>query len=478
MGATKSGGRVDGGWQAEALLEQALTAVRKRNYDRALVLLTDAIGFDPHMKEAWTLRGNIKTAQGEWFDALLHFDRALTVRNDAYDAWNNRGTCLANLGQWGAAEASFKRSAEIMPARDPHMGLANMYCTLMRLPEAVEQYRAAIAFDQDDYEAHFNLGVTLLGLGLWEEGFAEYQYRWANDPFPPSARRLYPQWKGEDLAGKTILLYAEQGYGDEIMSSRYAILLAHVKGAHVVLETRAPFTRLARCLIQDHGIHVAGRGDLAYDARDASVDFSCALLDVPMITGMFPDQAEMPRPLKYLSAPRGLVEQWKLRLVRSGLNVGLCWGSGRHLSTSPGARQVKSIPIQLLAGLKLSGVNLISLQKPAEPTPPEMEVTDWTDELHDLADTAALIECLDLVITVDTAVAHLAGALGKPVWNLVRFSGYWPWLAPPSGRVSSHSIWYPSMTLYRQPALGDWSTPVNKVINDLKLLQLKTERAA
>jgi len=465
-------------WKSEAMLEQALTAVRRRDYDRALAVLTETILEEPGMREAWVMRGNIKVMQSEWFDALLHFDRAVQARSDAYDAWNNRGACLANLGRWSEAEASYRRSIELMPARDPYMGLANMFCTLMRLPEAVAQYRMAITHDPDDYEAHFNLGVTLLGLGQWEEGFAEYQYRWSNDPFPPAARRIYPQWKGEDLNGKTILLYAEQGYGDEVMAARYAILLAHIKGAHVILETRAPFTRLAKCLIQDHGVHVANRGDLAYGSRDASVDFSCALLDVAMITSMFPDQREMPRVQQYLRAPPSFTAEWKKRLVRSGLNVGLCWGSGRHLSTALGARQMKSIPIHILRDLALPGVNLISLQKPAEPAPSEMGVEDWTDELHDLADTAALIECLDLVITVDTAVAHLAGALGKPVWNLVRFSGYWPWLAPEIAPSPSYSLWYPSMTLYRQPALHDWATPIGKVVKDLKLLQLKTARAA
>jgi hypothetical protein len=156
-----------------------------------------------------------------------------------------------------------------------------------------------------------------------------------------------------------------------------------------------------------------------------------------------------------------------------GLNVGLCWSSGGHLNTARASQITKSIPLPWLKSLALHRVNLISLQKDApRSTDPGFPITDWTEELHDFADTAALIETLDLVISVDTSVAHLAGALGKPVWNFVRFSGYWPWLTSEAAGSPEHSIWYPSMKLLRQPALGNWAQPIEratKMLNELVL---------
>jgi hypothetical protein len=347
-----------------------------------------------------------------------------------------------------------------------------MFCTLMRLEEAAAEYRAALSHDPGDYEARFNLGVTLLGLGQWEEGFPAYAARLANTPHPPAASR-FPRWQGEDLAGKTILLYPEQGYGDEILASRFASLLGVRYGCdHIVLEARVPFLRLARTL-PDVG-RVVARGD----PFPPEIDYSLPLLDVPMVLGLEPRGLPLRTvPDRYLQAP-GRSGFFADRIARqpATLNVGLCWGSGKHLDTVTAARAMKSIPIGKLAGLALPGVRLVSLQKPAEPTPAEMRVVDWTDELDDLADTAELIEALDLIITVDTAVAHLAGALGKPVWNFVRFSGYWPWLAPGVAGDPAKSIWYPSMQLYRQPALNDWTTPIAKAVNDLANLVM--EKAA
>jgi Tfp pilus assembly protein PilF len=459
-------------WKAEQIFEQAILCVRGRDYDRALAYLVQAIGEDENLVEAWTLRGNILIAQERHFEALLHYDRALSIRPQAFDAWNNRGQALGCLGKWDEAELSFKRSISLMNTREPHLGLANMFCTLMRLEDAVEEYRKVVAMDDVfDHEAHFNLGITLLGLGQWKEGFQQYWHRHLNEDFQTAARRNYPEWKGEPLEGKTILLYPEQGYGDEIMIARFAARMS-LDNPHttVILEARAPFARLVRTM---HRKKIVVRGDPYPDG----IDYSCAMMDLPLRLGMEP--ASVPRPQSYLKVPDGILRCRFAEMlsdeIPSGFNVGLCWTSGRHLSAATTARQMKSIPIHKLAGLAIQGVNLISLQKPAEPTPPEMRVYDWTDELHDLADTAALISALDLVITVDTAVAHLAGALGMPVWNFVRFSGYWPWLAP--GNDPEHSIWYPSMRLLRQTALNDWAGPIATAERDLRALVAQKEAA-
>ena len=477
-------------WKAEAILEQAIVHVRARDYDRALAILVQAIEEDPNMVESWVLRGNILMAQEHFFDALLHFDRAIAVRPEAGDAWNNRSEALANMGRWEESEASYRKSLSIRDNREPHLGLANLLCTTMRLEEAAAEYRKVVELDPMDHEAHFNMGVTLLGLGRWDEGFRAYYHRHHTEVFPPRARTAFTEWRGEDLNGKSILLYPEQGYGDEIMAARFVFSIREkYPNTQIILEARAPFTRLAKTLnVGGPYWEVFTRGDADYllDVDYSCIDYSCSVMDVPWLLGMGP--GDVPRLQKYLTAGR-----WHdtfdniTQIIGRGFNVGLCWGSGKHLSAAIGARQMKSIPIHKLAGLAMPGVNLISLQKPAEPTPPEMGVHDWTDELHDLADTAALIASLDLVITVDTAVAHLAGALGVPVWNFVRFSGYWPWMSRESlyetSAVEGHtdldqySLWYPSMRLLRQTALNDWSEPIATAVRDLQALVAQREAA-
>ena len=443
---------------AEKYFEKALDAVKIRDYDRALGLLVEAIKFKPEFTEAWVVRGNILHAQDRPFEALLHYDRALSFDEGKHDAWNNRGLAFADLGMWSGAEACFRRSAELMPAIEPHIGLANMFCTIMRLQDAADEYREAIKIDPGCADAHFNLGVTLLGLGQWREGFKEYELRWRNTPYPPRSLRDYIKWRGENLTGKRILLYPEQGYGDEIMALRFALdIHERYQGSTVIVQARGPMLRLTESLRRDGILVVPMNSDKEYPA-----DYSCPLLDVPMMLKMEPGEVLRGR---YLSAPdRDRVGYWCERLntlPRGNLNVGLCWSSGTHMNTARAAQQAKSIPLPWLKGLALAGVNLISLQKPQEAIPAGFPIVDWMDECHDFADTAALVEALDLVISVDTAVAHLAGSLGKPVANFVRFSGYWPWLALPEvAPTMTHSIWYPSMQLFRQPALANWQEPI------------------
>jgi tetratricopeptide (TPR) repeat protein len=441
---------------AEKYFEKALTAIRIRDYDRAAGLLVEAIKLKPDFTEAWVVRGNVLDALERSFDAILHYDRALGINDRLHDAWNNRGIAFANIGMWLSAEESFRKSAEILPALEPHMGLANMYCTLNRLEDAAAEYRAAISCGAGA-DARFNLGVTLLGLGKWSEGFDEYEYRWENTPYPPRAYRDYRKWCGEDLSHKRILLYGEQGYGDEIMALRFAETLAYrYPLSYVMVQARSPMLRLAGEMQTINLRVVDGHGNW-------QADYSCPLLEVPMVLGLtHNDVAASP----YLSAPyaadRALYD-WRdrLDLLPPGLNVGLCWSSGGHLDTARAARLAKSIPLQWLKPLAMPGVNLISLQKPQESLG-DMPITDWMDECHDFADTAALIEELDLVISVDTAVAHLAGAMGRPVWNFVRYSGYWPWCTADVVGNPEKAIWYPSMKLLRQPSLANWAEPIER----------------
>lgn len=453
--------------RAERYFEEALGAVRIRDYERAAGLLVEAIKLKPRFSEAWVVRGNILHACERHFDSILHYDRALDINDKLHDAWNNRGIAFADIGMWAAAEDSFGKSIAQLDALEPHMGLANMYCTLMRLPEAAAHYQLALDRGAGP-DAQFNRGVTLLGLGQWQEGSRDYEARWQNTPYPPRAYRDYPKWAGEDLTGKRILLYPEQGYGDEIMALRFAaVVKMHHPTAEVIVQARGPMLRLVEGSI-GHAV-VPMHAD-----EQPEADYSCPLLDVPMALGLKPEGAPFfGASLRYLQAPdRAMVDLWKKRLhnvLGDGLKVGLCWSSGGHLNTARAAQASKSIPLPWLKGLALPGVHLVSLQHDRrEPIPDGLPLTDWMADCRDFADTAALTEALDLVISVDTAVAHLAGALGKPTWNFVRYSGYWPWLTAEAAGHPELAIWYPSMKLLRQPQLGNWAEPVKQATSWLR----------
>lgn len=484
---------------AERYFEKALTAIKGHANGIALNYLVEAIKLKPEFTEAWIVRGNVLHSMDDHFNALLHYDRALSFNDNLHDAWNNRGLAFGDLGMWQAAEMSFRRSLELCPAVEPHIGLANMFCTLNKLEEAAKEYRACLDIDPGFLDARFNLGVTLLGLGQWDEGFREYEYRWKNTPMPPRSYRNYPKWNGEDLTRKRIILYPEQGYGDEIMGLRFAKTVANAfDNVYVIVQARTPILLLAKTM-QCEGKSSISVVPYSSD-HDWRADYSCPLLDVPMVLGLTPSlpiktsssrlppgtliaeqyvvSPELPRPDRYLRAPCDPMSDspWfdRVKALPKGFNVGLCWSSGGHLNTARASQQTKSMPLHWLKGLALRGVNLISLQKDnREPIPDGLPIVDWTADLHDFADTAALIEELDLVISVDTSVAHLAGALGKPVWNFVRFSGYWPWLAPSVAPDPEHSIWYPSMKLLRQPALGNWAEPIERATNYLRAELLK-----
>jgi hypothetical protein len=253
------------------------------------------------------------------------------------------------------------------------------------------------------------------------------------------------------LAGKTILLHAEQGLGDVLQFCRYAPLVA--AQADVVLQVPGPLVRLLTSL--------PGRGRIvAEDEPLPEFDLHCPLLSLPFA---FKTTLEtIPRAIPYLAAAPAAVAAWRDRLVvLSGLRVGICWAGNPVVQSIDGRR---SVGLARLAPLgDIAGAHFVSLQKgvagaDAVRPPNGMTIHDWTDELQDFADTAALIEALDLVITVDTAVAHLAGALGKPVWILSRFDACWRWL---DGR--DDSPWYPTARLFRQTAAGDWDDVVARV---------------
>jgi len=447
---------------AEFAFEQAVMAIRAGRKAQALDILTDVIRLQPRHADAWAMRGQMEAELGRHFNAVLHYGMAVQIAPERYDIWCNRGIACSSARMFKESEESFQRSLAIEPSFNGHYNYGNTLCSMMRVEGAIAHYKAAAKFDPGHAQLNANLGIALIGNDEWTEGFAAYRHRFNAPGFPPRPRFSYPAWRGEPIEGKTILLYVEQGFGDEIQSLRFAKTVKDL-GARVILSVRPPMFRLARSFA--HADAVINQ----YDPPPWQPDFMCALLDVPGIVGMSPETV----PLKggYLSARE---EGFRLGFPDGALKVGICWASGKRPDQPAVAETAKqkSLSFEQLAPLARPGVKLVCLQQTHGDADQlrELGVADPMRGITDFADTAFIIDHLDLVVTVDTAVAHLAGAMGKPVWNLVRFDALWPWR-----KETGPSCWYDSMRIYRQPHPFDWREPLGRLMDDFS--KLTAERA-
>jgi len=404
--------------------------------------------------ESATARTNLALglkAMGEPGEAELAAREAVTSNPDSPEAHAALGAVLADAGALTDAEEHLRRAVGLKPDyAEAQDDLGTVLKEKGRVQEAAAAFREAVRLKPDLANAHNNLAMTLLADGVFEEGWREYEWRWRTPRWASVARDFsQPQWRGEAAKARTLLIHAEQGFGDMLMICRYAPLAA-ARGFRVVLEAPAPLQRLLSGLAGVDQVVVRGDPLPAFDLH-------CPMLSLPLAFGT--TLKTIPGDTPYLFADAAEAARWAARLGESaGLRVGLAW-SGNPGTTAHARR---SLPLEELARLLgAPGVRFVSLQKDADAAAPP--ILDFMAEAKDFADTAALIAGLDLVISVDTAVAHLAGALGKPVWLLDRFDPDWRWLL---GRRDSP--WYPSLTIYRQPAPGDWSAVVDSVLADLR----------
>jgi len=371
--------------------------------------------------------------------------------------------CLAAIlhdsADFEGAAALYQR----LLAADPnHAGalssLGSSLQAMGRLAEALPCHARAVALAPQDADIHYNYADALLAAGDFAAGWPEYEWRWRRTHAPRHG--LGPAWRGADLAGRTILLHAEQGFGDTLQFARYAPLAA-ARGGRVVLAVQPALVRLMRGL---PGVaSVAAQGDAL-----PPCDVHCPLMSLPLAFGTRLDT--VPAAVPYLAPDPDLVARWTARIPAEGrLRVGLVWAGSAH----PHADGIsvfdrrRSMPLAALAPLRsVADVQWISLQtgNPAAElrgAHAGLAILD-PGPFEDFADTAALVATLDLVIAVDTAVAHLAGALGRPVWVLSRIDACWRWLA---GR--DDSPWYPTLRLYRQTQPLAWGPVVDRVRDDL-----------
>ncbi|MBK4738198.1 tetratricopeptide repeat protein [Noviherbaspirillum pedocola] len=426
-----------------------------------------AIALDPLSWSAYYNRGIALGCLGRHEEELISYDKALTANPDNAPVLGNRGVALAMLGRHEEALPCFERALQL----DPHhpevlSGYGATLVQLARYDEALAAQERALKLKPNLAKAHFNRAQVLLVRGDFAQGWQAYEWRWKTPEFAAGWKASgKSRWTGQQaLRGKSILLRAEQGLGDTIQFCRYAPLVAGL-GAEVILEVQPPLVSLLRSL---NGVQVIARGEELPDA-----DYECPLMSLP---GVFhTDLTSLGDTVPYLAADKAKAQYWKARLGdRNRPRVGLVWNGGfrenRPDLWSINAR--RNISLRQIATLNRADIAFFSLQKgePAESELREHGAELWptdnlavfTEALRDFSDTAALIANLDLVISVDTSTAHLAGAMGKPVWILNRYDTCWRWFLD-----HSDSPWYPSATLYRQPSMGDWDSVLDTVTADL-----------
>jgi tetratricopeptide (TPR) repeat protein len=421
------------------------------DYDRAIALKSDNA-------DAFNNRGNLHKLLDQPDQALLDYEKAIALQPDYAEAFYNHGTMLSDLGRFDAALTQLSRAIDCRPGyAEAFYNRGTALMALRRLDDALADFAKALELKPDYPEAAWNRGLCNLLAGRWREGWPDYERRWQTDQTPPHWH-MYgrPLWTGrQDIRGKTLLLHGEQGYGDTIMALRLVRPVAKM-GAQVILE--AP-PALQPLLTQFEGIRLTQPGD-----PQPEFDLYCPLMSLPRALGLTLeklDAADVP----YLRAPSAHVEKWRRRLPQStGLKVAINWAG------NPTFRHDASRSIGLARMLPLLAqpdVRFVGLQKDLREGDTDLlrrhpGIDALGQDIETFADTAAIISLVDLVISSDTSVVHLAGALGKPVWVLLPFVPDWRWLLD-----RNDSPWYPTARLFRQTEIGDWGAVIERVASEL-----------
>jgi tetratricopeptide (TPR) repeat protein len=408
-----------------------------------------AIQLKPDFAPAWHCRGIALQDLGRREEALLSYDRAIELMPAYATAYNNRGNALQSLDRLEEAIQNFDRAIALEPGlAETHFNKGNALKSLSRLDEAIASYGRAIALRPEYPDACWNKGTCLLLSGNFAEGWLLHEWRKKKSGSYGIRNFRQPTWTGgESLEGKTLLIAGEQGFGDTIQFCRYA-LLAEAGGARVILSVQDPLVRLLTGLAA--GIRIVG-----WTTESCDFDYQVSLLSLPMAfnTNLGNCLATIP----YLRAESDRVEKWQERIGLHGFKIGICWQGARGGEIDAG----RSFPVGLFEAIaRIPHVRLISLQKNAgveqlHDLPKGMTVESLGDAFDNGADafvdTAAVMESLDLVITPDTAIAHLAGALGRPAFVALKQVPDWRWLLR-----RADSPWYPTLRLFRQEQRGDW----------------------
>ena len=434
---------------AEAHSNLARALLARDNAPEALAFGRRACELAPQRAEMHANLGNVYQALGRHEEAVGAYECALAHRPQMAAVRNGRGNSLKILGRLEEAVADFERAVELVPESAAFWNnLANTLCDLKRFDRADAAYARGLALQPDSSDIRHNQSLSYLIRGDFGSGWKDFECRWERVKGTPLRSFSAPRWTGrEPLQGRSLLLHAEQGLGDTLQFVRYARILAQEAGADIVLEVPPPLQSLLA--VQPYAKRVIAVGDPI-----PPVDFQCPLMSVPGLLATRLDS--IPSVVPYLTAAPERVDGWRRTLPSVALpRVGVVWaGNLRHPND-----HARSIPLpRLCQGLEGLRGTFFSLQK--IPRPEELALLrstpallDLSAHLTDFAETAAIVASLDLIITVDTAVAHLAGALAIPTWVLLPYAADWRWMLD-----RADSPWYPTMQLFRQPQPGDWTS--------------------
>jgi tetratricopeptide (TPR) repeat protein len=440
---------------------------RKGELNRAIAWYGQALSLQPDYAEAANNLGEALFQNGQIEPAIAACRQALAMRPDYLEAELNLGNALRRAGRPREAVEAYEKAQALRPNYAPaHDNMANAFNAMGEFEQAERHYRRAAELDPAYPSPRWNLGLIHLRRGEFERGWELYDWRLKMPGMNLRADVPGAAWDGSELGGRRILLVAEQGLGDAIQFVRYAPMVRR-RGGRVVL---ACPRELLSLLSRADGVDEA----IAVDGPLPGAEAHCALLSLPRIFGT--NLSNIPGHVPYLAAEPALKEQWRARMDEDQRpadqsraappRIGLAWAGGpRHRED-----HLRSFSLSVLAPLVEARpeARFFSLQVgeaswEVSGPPPGMEISGICSQVKDFSDTAAIIENLDLVITADTAVAHLAGALGKPVWVMLPFVADWRWM---SGRTDSP--WYPTMRLFRQEKAGDWETVARRTAEALR----------
>ena len=428
-----------------------------------------SLRIDPDQPLIWLNRAVLQSRLGLLQDAVISIDRALALARFDGAGHLLRGTTLSRAGRYQEALVSFDEAARLLPHDSlvaKQRGIALQWCG--QFEAAFKEYDRALALKQDHAEAWMSKAFLLMTQGDLQAGLPLYEWRWLTYGWLESPRRFQrqstqPLWLGEtSIVGKTLLVYPEQGYGDTFQFCRYASVAANA-GAHVLVEAEPDLMPLMATL---PGISRVVSSREPYPDHD----LRCPMMSMPLAFGT--TMETIPAEVPYLRADPARVSDWRERLSGlKGRHIGLVWGAGARIGEAEmvSIEQRKSLPLTALAPLAdVAGCDFVSIQygpalKQAASPPAGMILHEYSAHIKNFSDTAALMENLDLVISVCTSTAHLAGALARPVWLLNRFDTDWRWFFD-----RTDSPWYPTMRIFRQPQPGDWASVVRSVTDALR----------
>ena len=401
----------------------------------------------------WEQMAIAQVEQKKLAAATTSYQKALAIAPDAAQLHYGLGMVQQQLNDWDAAIDSYQQAVQLDPNdRKAWTNLGALRQEMGQPQAAIDCYQKILSFDPEDAIAHVNLSIVLRQLGDWQQGFAKFEWRW-RCPDKTPRNFTQPLWDGSDLDGKTILIHAEEGYGDTIQFIRFLPQVAQ-RGGRAIVECPPWLIRLLGS--------VPGIAELIpFGSPLPEFAVHAPLLSLVHLLGATPETLPAP---PYLSAPDSASVNLE---ADDRLKVGIVWaGNPNHQSDRDRSTTLE----QFRSLLALEGISFYSLQK--GPRSPELEqfsqrsqIQDLSAELQDFADTAAAIEQLDLVISVDTSVAHLAGALGKPVWVLLSHNADWRWMLD-----RDDTPWYPTMRLFRQTQRGDWAGVFSRVAAELQTI--------